>query len=296
MKEERFADGELGRGGVGPNLFELADVGCLLRFRGHERPEFFDPVALDVKHAGPFWRVQPFVQTGAEVIAPQIALFERELGKRMSAVDDGLNAAGARHVADCFHRRDLAGDIDLMGNKDEPGAVSDSFFKRSADFVEILRRDRNFNEIELEVFAFLPLPQGGEHARVILSGGENFVARLEVHAHEQSLERLGRVAGDRDFFPIATEHFGQAGANGLALRLEDLPHGVGSGVFLFPDVTHERFGDDARAGRHAAVIQVDDPARDAERFLDGSPVIFVGGRFFRVEMRDGVGRGLDVFQ
>ena len=50
----------------------------------------------------------------------------------MRAVDDGLDAAGARHVADCFHRRDLAGDVDLMGNKDEPGAVSDSFFKRSA--------------------------------------------------------------------------------------------------------------------------------------------------------------------
>src|SRR5262249_31854963 len=116
--------------------------------------------------------------------APEIALFERELGKGMSAVDDGLDTAGARHFADRFHRRDLAGDIDHVRDEDESGAVSDSFFKRSADFVEVLWRDRNLNEIELEVFAFFPLAQGREHARVILSSGENFVARLEVHAHE----------------------------------------------------------------------------------------------------------------
>ena len=80
------------------------------------------------------------------------------------------------------------------------------------------------------------------------------------------------------------------------LRLEDLPHRVGGGVFLFPDVTDERLGHDPRAGRNAAVIQVDDPARNAERVLDGRPVIFVGGRFFGREMRDGLRRCLDVSQ
>ena len=156
----------------------------------------------------------------------------------MRAIDDGLNTACPRHVAHCFHRGDLAGDVDHVGDEDEPGAVGDSFFKRGGDLVEVLRRNRNLNELKLEVFPFLTLTQRGEHARVILSGGKNFVAGFEVHAHEQSLERFRSVARDRDFFAIAAEQLGQARANGFRLRLEDLPHRVSGGVFLFPDVTN----------------------------------------------------------
>ena len=212
----------------------------------------------------------------------------------MGAVDDGLDAAGASEVADRFHRRDLAGDVDHVRDEDQFRAVGDSFFKRGGDLVEVLGRDRDLNQLQFEVFAFLALPQGGEHARVILSGGENFVAGFEIHPVEQNLERFGRVASDRDLFAVAPEQFGQAGANGFRLRLEDFPHRVSGAVFLFPDVTDERFGHDARAGRNAAVVQVDDAAGDAEGVLDGGPIIFVRGRFFRCEMRDGFGRGFDV--
>ncbi len=279
---------------MGADLFEFADVGCLLGFRGHERPEFFDLIALNVKHAGAFRRVQPFVQAGAKVIATEVVLFEIELGEGMGAVDDSLNTAGTRHVANCFHRSDLAGDVDLVGDQDKPSAVGDSFFKCRGDLVEVLRRNRNLDELKFEAFSFSPLTQGGEHARVILGSGENFVVRLEVHAHEQNLERLGSVARNRDLFAVAPEQFGQAGANGFRLRLEDLPHRVGGGVFLFPDVTHQCFGHDPRAGRNAAVVQVDDPAGDAEGFLDGGPVVFVQGRFFRREMRDALRRCFDI--
>ena len=148
------------------------------------------------------------MQTGAEIIAAEIRAFEIELGKGMGAVDDGFNAAGAGQIADCFHRCDLAGDVDLVRDEDQFCAIGNSFFKRGRDLVQIFRRDRDLNQLELEVFAFLALPQGGEHARVILRGGENFVARFEVHAHEQILERLRRVARDRDLFAIATEQFG----------------------------------------------------------------------------------------
>src|SRR5439155_17917340 len=54
-----------------------------------------------------------------EVIATEIALFEVELGEGMGAVDDGPDAADARDVADSFHRRDLAGDVDLVRDEDE---------------------------------------------------------------------------------------------------------------------------------------------------------------------------------
>ena len=113
---------------------------------------------------------------------------------------------------------------------------------------------------------------------------------------EQSLERLRSVARDRDLFAIAAEQFGQAGANGFRLRLEDLPHRVSGGVFLFPDVTDQRLGHDPRTGRNAAIVQVDDAARNAERVLNGGPVIFVRGRFFRGEMRDVLRRCFDIFQ
>src|SRR2546423_2956416 len=97
---------------MGADLFEFADVRYLLRFRGHERPEFFDLIVPYVEHAGAFRRVEPFVQTGAEVIATDVALLKIKLGEGMGAVDDGLNAAGARNVADCLNGSDLPGDVD----------------------------------------------------------------------------------------------------------------------------------------------------------------------------------------
>ena len=199
----------------------------------------------------------------------------------MRSIDNGLNTACPRHVAHCFHRSNLAGDVDHVGDEDKPGAVADFFFKRGADLIEVLRRNGNLNELKLEVFPLLTLTQRGEHARVILSGGENFVAGFEIHAHEQSLERFRSVACDRDFFAVAAEQLGQARANGFRLRLENLPHRVSGRVFLFPDVTNQRLSHDPRTGRHAAVIQIDDAARDAERVLDGGPVIFVRRHFFR---------------
>src|SRR5437763_421997 len=66
------------------------------------------------------------------------------------------------------------------------------------------------------------------------------------------------------FFAIAAEQFRQTGANCFRLWLENLPHGIGSGVFLFPSVTDERLGHDPRAGRNAAIVQVDDATRDGE--------------------------------
>jgi len=106
----------------------------------------------------------------------------------MCAIDDGFNAAGARYVADCFNWSDLAGDVDHVGDQDETSTVGDAFFKRGGDLVEVLRRNRNLNELELEVFPFFALTHCDEHARVVLGGGENFVAGFEVHAHEQSLK------------------------------------------------------------------------------------------------------------
>ena len=124
------------------------------------------------------------MEAGAEVIATEILLLEIELGKGMSAVDDRLDPFRARHFADGFHRRDLAGNVDLMRHQDQPGAIRDSFRERGCDLVEVLRRDGNLDQLQLQVLAFFALAQSGEHARVILSGGEDFVAGFEIHSHQ----------------------------------------------------------------------------------------------------------------
>src|SRR6202008_1542204 len=84
--------------------------------------DLVDLVALHVKQAGAFRRIKPFVQTGPEIIATEIALFEIELSEGMCAVDNGFNAAFAGEVADRFHRRDLAGDVDHVRDENQPSA------------------------------------------------------------------------------------------------------------------------------------------------------------------------------
>src|SRR5664279_5254456 len=104
------------------------------------------------------------MQAGPEVIATQVRSFEIKLGKGMRAVHDRFYSFGTRHLADRFHRSDLAGDIDLMRDQDKAGAIGHAFFKRSGDLVEVLRRNGNLNELELKIFTLLPLTQRGQHA------------------------------------------------------------------------------------------------------------------------------------
>jgi hypothetical protein len=87
------------------------------------------------------------VQAGAKVIATKVFLFEIQLRKRMRAVHDRLDASRARHFADGFHRRDLTGDVDLMRYQDQPGAVGDPFFERRGNLFEVLRRNRNLDQL-----------------------------------------------------------------------------------------------------------------------------------------------------
>src|SRR5467141_2854001 len=98
------------------DLLELANVGGLFLFSGEEGPDFGDLVALHIKHTSAFRRIEPLVQTGAEVVAVQILLLKIELGERMRPVDDRFNAACARHFADGSDGRNLSGDVDLVRN------------------------------------------------------------------------------------------------------------------------------------------------------------------------------------
>ena len=128
-----------------------------------------------------------------------------------------------------------------------------------------------------------------EHAAIILCGGEHLVTRFQIKTEQQCLQRFRGVTCDCNFFAIAAKQLRQPGANRLGLRLENLPHRVGGRVFLLPDVTHQRFGDQARTGRHAAVVEIDYAARDGKGILNRRPIVFVHRRLFRRQMRDAPG-------
>src|SRR5437588_1254871 len=128
------------------------------------------------------------MQAGAEVIATEVLLFEIELCEGMGAVHNCLNSFGASHVADSLHRSDLSGNVDLMRNKNQARSTCNSFFKCRGDLIEVLGRNGDLNQLKLQAFSLLPLTEGGQHARIILGSGKNFIVRLEVHAHQKNLE------------------------------------------------------------------------------------------------------------
>src|SRR5438128_4300619 len=135
------------------DLFELANVRLLLFFGGKQRPYLRDFFAPDVKKSGTLRRVQPLVQAGSEVVAVQIRLLEIKLRKRMRAVDDGLNAARPRHFTDGLHGRDLAGDVHLVRDLNQPRARGDGSLERRGNLVDVLGRNRDFDRVELDAFA-----------------------------------------------------------------------------------------------------------------------------------------------
>ena len=234
----------------------------------------------------PFGEYSHLCSEVAEVIAIQIRLLEIELRERMRAVDDRFHAVPPGHLTDGFHRRDLPGDVDLMRDLNQTRARRDGAFEGRGDLLDVLWRNRNLDQVELDAFALFALANRRQHAPVVLRRGEHFIAGLQIHPEQQRLEPFRCVARDGDLFAIAAEQFGQPGANRFRLRLENLPHRVSGRVLLLPDVTHQRFGHDARAGTDAAVVQIDDAARDGEGVLNRRPVVFIHRRLFRRQMRD----------
>ena len=114
MKQQRFADGQPGRGRVCAYLFELANVRGLFCFGRHQGPEFFNLLSLNIKQAAAFGRIEPLVKGSPKIITTEVFLFEVKLSERVGAIDNRFNSLGARHVTDSLYRRDLTGDVYLV--------------------------------------------------------------------------------------------------------------------------------------------------------------------------------------
>ena len=130
-----------------------------------------------------------------------------------------------------------------------------------------------------------------EHARIVLVGGQHFVAALQVDAVLRILQRFAGVARDGDLFGVAAGGLRQAAAHLLHLVFQNADHGVVRphvGVF---QVAPHRILYRARRGADVAVVEVDDVAIHAEGGADLAPEIFVRGDLFRGAGSGGAGGG-----
>src|SRR5260370_39778511 len=116
----------------------------------------------------------------------------------MRAVDNRLDATRARHLADSFHGRDLAGDVYLMRDLNQTRARRDGVFERGGDLVDVLWRNRNLDQVQLDAFALLALSNRRQHPAIVLSGGENLVAGFQVHPESLETLPLGMDFKSRD--------------------------------------------------------------------------------------------------
>jgi hypothetical protein len=136
----------------------------------------------------------------------------------------------------------------------------DRFLEARGDLVEGARRRRDRNLRQPDPVAADALAPCLQPARVILVRRQHFVARLQVQAELGNLERLAGVARDGEFLGIAAELGRQTLPHRFDGRLEDLPHVIDGRLVRDVQVALQRLVDHARAGTHAAVVQVDDRA------------------------------------
>src|SRR5215213_5142130 len=108
----------------------------------------------------------------------------------MSTINDSLDSFCTRHLANLFDGRDLAGDVYLMRNENQLRSIRDPSLECRCDLVQILGWKRDLHQLEQEAFTTLALAQRGQHARVVLRGGKDFIAGFEIHSHQKNLERL----------------------------------------------------------------------------------------------------------
>src|SRR5712671_6557659 len=98
----------------------------------------------------------------------------------MSAIDDRFYAVPPRHLTDCFDRSDLSRQVDLMRDLKQTRTRRDGALKCGSDIVDVLWRNRNLDQVELNTFALLALAYRRQHASIVLSGRQHLVAGFQI--------------------------------------------------------------------------------------------------------------------
>ena len=207
--------------------------------------------------------------------------------RRVRAVDDGDDAARASHARQVLHREDLAGQVGDVAEVQHLRARTDRAFENA---VEILagRRHREVHLLDLDLVAPRALIPRRQHAAVVLLGGDDLIAGLEVDAVLRDLQRLAGVARDRHLVGIAAELIGQAAADDFDVPL-DQPAVIDRCLIRIIEIPLVGLVHHGRARAAVAVVEIDQRSIERERVLDVAPVAFVGGHVIRRAVAEGAG-------
>ena len=129
VKGERFGDRRVRRRRRRADLLEFPDVVRLSRRGGLERPRLRDVFLSHVQKTVADRAAQPLVQARAVEINVQIAKLEREVRRRVRAVDDRRDAALPGEAAQLLNREQLAGEVRDMAEMQDFRARRDRFFE-----------------------------------------------------------------------------------------------------------------------------------------------------------------------
>src|SRR5262245_40711234 len=187
------------------------------------------------------------------------------------AVDNRLDAASARQLADAFDRINLPAQVGDVTEMYDACARRDIALENLDDLILTLRRNGDGDFFDDDPFAPLALPPRGEHSRIILVGGQNLVARFQIHSELADFQRLAGVARDCDLFHVAAERERKAAAHTFDLRVEDAPHRVDGRVVREFQIASHRLLHYARARTDAAVVEIDQRAVYGEGMLNLEP-------------------------
>ena len=179
------------------------------------------------------------------------------------------------HVGDAAHREDHAGAVGDVADQDQLGLGRHRAFDAVIEIVRAHHRHREGHRHQLDAVAPLPLAEGHQHARIILVGGQDLVAGLEVDAVLHDLVGLAGVAGDRHFLGVAARHLGQVLAHPLDLGIEHIDHGLDRAHVGIGEIAAHRVLHRDRRGTDIAIVEIDDVAIDGEGVADIGPVILV---------------------
>src|SRR5262249_53797998 len=234
-------------------------------------PQAGDFRFTNIKEASAVRRQQPLVQARAVVVAIQIVVFIGEMREGVRAVDNRLDAARARQLADAVGRINLPAPVGDVTEMYDASARRDVALENLDDLILTLRRDGDGYFFDDNPFAPLALSPRGEHSRIILVGRQNLVARFQIHSELADFQGLTGVARDGDLFHVAAERERKAAAHTFDLRVEDAPHRVDGRVVRKFQVAPHRVLHDARARADASVVQIDQRAVYGERMLNLKP-------------------------
>ena len=122
------------------------------------------------------------------VVAIQFVALHRELREGMCAIDDDGDVVFAAESDDVADWIDLARHEDDVADEDQFSFWCDGSLIAVDKFLFGLRGGGEGDLDELDSVAFLARLEGCDHARIVLIGGEDFIAGLEIKTEEAGFE------------------------------------------------------------------------------------------------------------